>query len=69
LQALRTSWLAWKTKQIHGAKLSTVLQIMAKNESFRLNKKLTYAKYGIYVSICMVCNQNYVDQTVNNISN
>jgi len=42
-----------------------ISQIMGKNKTFSLNQKLTCANYGIYVATCVICHEQYVEQTNN----
>ena len=45
-----------------------VSQIMGKNKTFPLNQKLTCANHGIYVATCVICHEQYVEQTKNKFS-
>ena len=45
-----------------------VSQLLTKTKTFKLNQSLTCADFGIYVAICMMCHEQYVDQICNKFS-
>ena len=45
-----------------------VSQIMGKNKTFPLKQKLPCANHGIYVASCVICHEQYVEQTKNKFS-
>ena len=48
--------------------LSNVSQLLTKTKTFKLNQSLTCADFGIYVTTCVVCHEQYVGQTSNKFS-
>jgi len=46
--------------------IPTVPQILTKNKTSSLNHNRACANYGIYVTTCMICNQQYVGQSIKN---
>ena len=45
-----------------------VSQLLTKTKTFKLNQSLTCADFGIYVATCVICHEQYVDQTSNKFS-
>ena len=48
--------------------LSNVSQLLTKTKTFKLNQSLTCADFGIYVTTCVICHEQYVGQTSNKFS-
>jgi len=66
LQTLCTLWLPIKTQQIHSRNCFT--NVLTKNKTFPLNNNLAFANYGTYVATCVICNRQYVGQSVKKFS-
>jgi len=45
-----------------------VSQTMSKTQTFPLSQNSTRANYGNYVTICVMCHEQYVGQTMNKFS-
>ena len=43
-------------------------QLLTKTKTFKLNQSLTCADFGIYVTTCVICHEQYVGQTSNKFS-
>jgi len=45
-----------------------VSQLLTKTKTFKLNQSLTCADFGIYVTTCVICHEQYVGETGNKFS-